>query len=97
MDSLAVGSEGLATVWNAATGKEVTTMRGHDGSVVTLAWSPDGKWLATGSADRSVRVWNAATGKELWILRDNRGFFFTSVAWSPDSSALPSGVRTGRR
>jgi mono/diheme cytochrome c family protein len=39
--------------------------RGHDGSVGALAYSPDGHFVATGGADRTVRLWEAATGKEL--------------------------------
>jgi WD40 repeat protein len=52
-----------------------------------VAWSPDGKRLATGSNDGTAKVWDAATGQELLTLRGNTGFVY-SVAWSPDGKRL---------
>jgi len=42
---------------------------GHDKDVFRVAWSPDGRRLATGSLDGTARVWNAASGKELLLLK----------------------------
>ena len=42
------------------------TLRGHEGPVCSLAWSPDGQALASTSRDRTVRTWNAASGSALW-------------------------------
>jgi hypothetical protein len=42
------------------TGKEVSQLKGHEGSVQTLAFSPDGKAIASGSADTTILVWDAA-------------------------------------
>ncbi len=56
-------------MWDAATGKELLTLRGHSGDVNSVACSPDGKRLATASADQTAKVWDAATGKELLTLR----------------------------
>ena len=46
-----------------------------------MAWSPDGKRLATASDDHTAKVWDAATGKELLTLRGHSGFVY-SVAYS---------------
>src|SRR5712692_9607198 len=58
----------------------------------SVAWSPDGQFLASGAADRTtVQVWEAATGKEVRILKGHRGSV-QSVAWSPDGQFLASGA-----
>ena len=43
--------------WEAQSGKELLTLRGHSGSVFAVAFSPDGKRLATASADRSLQIY----------------------------------------
>jgi WD40 repeat protein len=44
-------------VWDAASGQELLTLKGHSGSVNSVAWSPDGKRLATASGDQTAKVW----------------------------------------
>ena len=53
----------------------------HDHWLESVAWSPDGKRIATGSVF-GVRVWDAVTGEELLSLE--RGHWVESVAWSPN-------------
>jgi RNA polymerase sigma factor (sigma-70 family) len=52
-------------LWDVETGKEIRKIEGHKGGIVSLAFSPDSKTLASGSADKTVRLWQAATGEEL--------------------------------
>ncbi|MFN6197817.1 MAG: pentapeptide repeat-containing protein [Dolichospermum sp.] len=59
-------------------------------SVLAVAFSPDGKVLATGEKDGRVRLWNVITGKELLTLRGHSSGV-RSVAWSGDSQTLASG------
>ena len=59
------GMEGLAKLWDAATGRKIQQLAGHNAAVMKINFSPDGKYLATASLDRTARVWDAADGKEL--------------------------------
>src|SRR5271157_5744549 len=63
------------------------TLKGHTAAVISVAWSPDGKRLATASQDKTAKVWDAASGKELLTLKGH-GDFVTGVAWSPDGKRL---------
>jgi len=69
----------------AATGKEVSRLA-HHGPVDAVAFSPDGKWVATGSGDKTARVMEAATGKEVSRLAHYGTVH--EVAFSPDGKWL---------
>jgi WD40 repeat protein/serine/threonine protein kinase len=68
---------------------EMRTLEGHTHHVTSVAFSPDGQYLASGSADRTVKIWDSATGKELFTLKCPEGPVF-SVAFSPDGQRLAS-------
>src|SRR5262249_36356161 len=57
------------------------------GRVFSVAFSPDGKMLAAGSWDGTVRLWEAATGKELHLFHDQKTSV-RAVAFSPDGKTL---------
>jgi eukaryotic-like serine/threonine-protein kinase len=70
------------------------TLRGHEGEVYRVEFSPDGRTLASCGQDGSVRLWNAATGQLTRILRGHDGDV-NSVAFSPDGRSLATGGDDG--
>ncbi len=69
---------------------ETKVLQGKSSHVIALAFSPDGKRLASGSKDKTVRLWNTTTGTELIILRKHTGWI-SILAFSPNGKRLASG------
>ena len=73
-------------------GSVLYTYRGHSGRATTVAWSPNGKYIASGSLDQTVQVWSANPGDSFhpFVYRGHTAGVQT-VAWSPDSNRIVSG------
>ena len=69
---------------------ELAVLRGHDGGVTFVTFSPDGLTIASGSDDNTIRLWDRASGKELTVLSGHRDKV-TSVTFSPDGRTIASG------
>lgn len=82
---------GEIKIWDAGTGGELRTLKGHAGPIASLAYSPDGTRLVSGSGDRNVRVWNSQTGEELQLLEAPGGEVF-DVAYAPDGKHVAAAV-----
>jgi WD40 repeat protein len=69
--------------------KCVHTLTGHSHGVVSVAISPDGQTLASGSRDDTIKLWDLKTGQEIRTLTGH-SFYINSVAISPDGQTLAS-------
>jgi WD40 repeat protein len=72
-----------ARVWDAQTGRAITTLTGHTAEIVDGKFSPDGRRIVTASWDKTARIWDATSGKSLAVLQGH-GSNAIRVAFSPD-------------
>ena len=83
-------------VWDAATGQETLTLKGHTDQVTSVAFSPDGQRLASASDDETVKVWDAATGQEILTLKGHTGTVIERGVQPRRQAARLRQSRTGR-
>jgi WD40 repeat protein len=92
---------GWVTVWNTDISEARYTLRAHTGRVLALAWSGDGRWLATAGDDGLVKVWDAERGNRPLFLHKKGHDYSGTVAFTPDglrvaASGLLVDIRSGR-
>jgi WD40 repeat protein len=76
----------------APTWRCVHTLVGHSNAVTSVAFSPDGATLASGSEDKTIEIWKLEAGKR-WYTLTGHSDWVTCVAFSPDGATLASGGR----
>ncbi|KAI7725242.1 hypothetical protein M8C21_014638 [Ambrosia artemisiifolia] len=71
-----------------------STIAGHEEAVLSVAFSPDGQQLASGSGDTTVRLWDLHTQTPLFTCTGHKNWVLC-IAWSPDGKHLVSGSKSG--
>src|SRR5688572_14345778 len=68
----------------------IRTLRGHTGFIGRIAWSPDGRMVASPSSDDTIRLWDVETGACIHTMKGHKSGV-TSVAFDPTGQTLASG------
>jgi WD40 repeat protein len=82
-------------ILDRSSGRRALTLRGHTVGEINLAYSPDGRRLASAAGDGTVRLWEAATGREILKLLHGRDDAVTGVCFSPDGRQIVSVSKRG--
>jgi WD40 repeat protein len=89
-DGRQLGANGIGLdVWDLAAGREAVSLHGHGSLVHDVAFSPDGRRLASASSDHTVKVWDMPTGTDVLTLRGHT-VDVRAVAFRPDGHLLAS-------
>ena len=94
MKDLKVESVGQVKLWDVATGREIGAIKGHGRGVSKVAFSRDGKLLASGGTDNTIKIWDVATRTEVRTLTGHTSSI-ESIDFTPDGRLLASASEDG--
>jgi len=82
-----IGSDVM--LWNSRSGQILRTFRGHEFRILAIAFSPDGKSLASGGFDQRILIWDVDSGRQVATLQTER--VITDLKYLPDGTSLLCG------
>jgi WD40 repeat protein len=82
--------DGTIKVWEADGGKCLQTLKGHSRGVRACTFSPDGRWIVSGSIDKTFKLWNAGTGT-CEMSMDDHTHAIWACAFSPFGDQIVTG------
>ncbi|HJT65942.1 MAG TPA: caspase family protein, partial [Pyrinomonadaceae bacterium] len=94
MKDFKVEAIGQVKIWDLATGQEIGMLQGHGRAVDKVAFSRDGKLLATGGTDNTIKIWDLAAKRDLITLSGHTANI-ESLDFSPDGRLLASASEDG--
>ena len=86
---LAYTSDHLVRIWDSKAGRECLSLKGHASNVLSVAFSPDGRRIASGGGDRTVKLWDTRTGQERLTFKGHAGAV-DAACFSPDGKTVAS-------
>jgi len=81
-------------IWDLKAGQVVQSLKGHLDQINSIAFSPNGQLLASGSADKTIKVWNLKTGQAVQTYIGHSGSV-NSIVFTPDGKSIASGSQDG--
>ena len=87
---LALSGGSTVRLWEVTSRREVRTLEGHQARVLAASFSPDGRWLLTGSRDQTVRLFDVVAGRCLGTFHEH-AWWVTDVVWGPTGTLAASG------
>ncbi len=78
--------------WDRLCHTDLRTLTGHTNYVLSVAFSPDGRRIVSGSFDDTIKVWDATTGQESLTLKGHTNYVW-GAAFSPDGRRIVSGSK----
>lgn len=94
MKNMKVEATGQVTLWDVASGTEIGALKGHGKGVTQVAFSRDGRLLASGSSNNTIRIWDVGARRELRTLAGHTANI-ESIDFSPDGRLLASASDDG--